>query len=314
MLDNYAESENQDGGLVSNILELNEVGKDANLPQSVIDFIIHQDISTTKSKKKNSIMTALGADSVNSSGKSMSSNVYHNIYINFINTEIVIPQDKYYNYRITRWMYRIAIHPLFNSFIMTIIVLNTIILAFDRYPVPPSNQQNVFNYFNIAFTIIFSLEVAIKLFAFSVRGFLRDRFNIFDALVVLVSIIELTVIDGGSSSLSALRAVRLFRVFKIFRVGDLRVLMDSIGMTVMGMGNYAVLLTLFIYLYSLLGMQFFAGKFKFGNDGHYSSNGTVPRENFDTIWESFITITIIMIGDNWNTIMYYGMLSEGTFF
>lgn len=148
---------------------------------------------------------------------------------------------------------------------------------------------------------------------FSIRGFVRDKFNVFDALIVVVSVIELSVIgDGTGSSLSALRAFRLFRIFKIFRVGDLRVLMDSIGLTILGMGNYTVLLTLFVYLYALLGMQFFAGKFTFNSEGLYDPNGDVPRMNFDTIWDSFITIVIIMIGDNWNQVMYYAMLSEGT--
>jgi hypothetical protein len=312
-LDTYAENEGQDGGLISNTLELNDVGKEAGLPQSVIDFIIHQDITITKNKKKNPLQSAGGGDSVTTVGKSMTSNIYHNIYVVFINKEAIIPQDKYYKYKVTRWTYKLAIHPLFNTVIMAIIIMNTIILAFDRYPEPPEDQKLVFYYFNVAFTFIFSIEVVIKLVAFSIRGFVRDGFNIFDALVVLVSIIELTVIDSeGNSSLSALRAIRLFRVFKIFRVGDLRVLMDSIGLTVLGMGNYTVLLTLFVYLFALLGMQFFAGKFTFGNDGLYSSSGSVPRENFDTIWEAFITIIIIMIGDNWNIVMYYGMLSEGT--
>jgi Na+-transporting methylmalonyl-CoA/oxaloacetate decarboxylase gamma subunit len=314
-LDNYAENEDQDGGLISNTLELNDAGKDADLPQSIIDFIIHQDITITKNKKKNPLQSPGGAADSSKVSKSMTSNIYHNIYVAFITSEAVIPQDKYYEYRVTRWMYKLAVHPMFNTVVMTIIIMNTIILAFDRYPEPPAGQMEVYNYFNIVFTIIFSIEVIIKLVAFSIRGFIRDRFNIFDALVVLISIIELTVIDSnGNSSLSALRAVRLFRVFKIFRVGDLRVLMDSIGLTVLGMGNYTVLLSLFIYLFALLGMQFFAGKFRFGDDGLYSSSGAVPRENFDTIWEAFITIIIIMIGDNWNGVMYYGMLSEGTFF
>lgn len=140
---------------------------------------------------------------------------------------------------------------------------------------------------------------------------MRDKFNIFDALVVLLSIVELSLDNGSGSSLGALRAVRIFRAFKIFRVGDLRVLMDSIGATVLGMGNYTILLILLIYLYALLGMQFFAGKFRFGDDGLYNESGKVPRENFDTIWEAFITITIIMIGDGWNFVMYNAMLSEG---
>lgn len=168
---------------------------------------------------------------------------------------------------------------------------------------------------NIVFTTIFGMEVLVKMLAFSFRGFVRDKFNIFDTLVVLVAIVEFGIEGGqGSSSLGALRAVRLFRIVKIFRVGDLRVLMDSIGLTVLGMGNYTVLLLLFMYLYALLGMQFFAGNFTFGADGLYSPSGDVPRANFDTIWEAFITITIIMIGDDWQEIMYYGMLSEGTFY
>ena len=309
LLDNYAENENQEGGLISSAIELTEAGKSAGLPEEVIDFVIHQDITTIKKKKTKLVSTS---DQTSSMGGSMTSNIYHNMYISFISHKATIPQHKYYKYFFTRWMYITAVHPLFNTFIMGVILINTIMLAMDRYPEPPEEQENVFYIINIIFTAIFCLEVAIKIIGFSFRGFVRDKFNIFDALVVLVSLLELTLIgDGNGSSLSALRAFRLFRVFKIFRVGDLRVLMDSIAMTVKGMGNYAILLFLFMYLFALLGMQFFAGKFRFGNDGLYSSSGDVPRMNFDSIWEAFITITIIMIGDNWNTVMYYGMLSEG---
>lgn len=312
LLDNYAEKEEQDGGLIGNILELTDAGKEACLPDEVIDFIIHQDITTLKKKKPN-VLKGSASDSM-MSGKSISSNFYHNLYINFISNEVHVPDTKYYSYKLTRWMYLLAVHPLFSTFIMIIIALNTIILALDRYP--DDETTNKVSYIcNIAFTIIFSFEVIIKMIAFSLKGFIRDKFNIFDTIVVLISIIELTVIrDGDGSSLSSLRAFRLFRVFKIFRVGDLKVLMDSIGITILGMGNYSILLILFMYLFALLGMQFFAGKFKFGYDGLYSSSGDPPRENFDTLWEAFITITIIMIGDGWNSIMYYGMLSEGTIY
>jgi hypothetical protein len=60
--------------------------------------------------------------------------------------------------------------------------------------------------------------------------------------------------SGSGGAISALRAFRLFRIFKIFRVGDLRVLLDSIAFTMTTIGNYVVLLSLFIYVYSLLGM------------------------------------------------------------
>jgi hypothetical protein len=312
LLYNYEDNEYKDGGLKSNTLELTDAGKEASLPKEVIDFIIHQDITTMKKKKKTFLM-ASNSSSMNSSGKSMTSNVYHNLYVMFISHEATIPAHRYYDYKITRWMYLVSVHPLFNSFIMLIIITNTIFLSFERYPEPPDSQIKIFAIFNICFTVIFTFEVIIKIIGFSIRGFIRDKFNILDAFVVISSIVEI-FISGNGGGLSVLRAIRLFRIFKIFRMGDLRVLMDSIGITILGIGNYVILLFLFMYLYTLLGMQFFAGKFKFGSNGLYDKNGNTPRENFDTIWEAFITVTIIMIGDGWNNIMYYGMLSEGYFF
>lgn len=309
LLDNYAETEDKDGGLIANTLELVEAGKEASLPDEVIEFIIQQDITTVKKKRKTVLQS--DDDTNKSASKSMASNIYAGLYAAFISNEITVPAIPYYKHKITRWTYLVVMHPLFNTTIMLIIVMNTIMLAFDRYPEPPDDQQFIFYIFNIVFTVIFGLEVLIKILALSIRGFLRDRFNIFDTLVVIISVIELNLESGSGSSLGALRAVRLFRIFKIFRVGDLRVLIDSIGTTVLGMGNYTVLLMLFIYLYALLGMQFFAGKFTFGDNGLFDTNGIVPRENFDTIWEAFVTIVIIMIGDGWNIVMYYGMLSEG---
>lgn len=71
-----------------------------------------------------------------------------------------------------------------------------------------------------------------------------------------MSLIELSLSEGGGGGgLSALRAFRLFRIFKLFRTGDLKVLLDSIAFTISTIGNYIVLLSLFIYIYALLGMQ-----------------------------------------------------------
>lgn len=128
--------------------------------------------------------------------------------------------------------------------------------------------------------MIFTVECVMKLVGLGLRTFVRDSFNVFDAFIVVLSLVEILLQseDGGGSSLGAMRAVRLFRVFKLFKSGDLRILMDSIAFTVSSIGNYSVLLTLFIYVYSLLGMTQYAGKFKFDADGkHDMENGMVPR-------------------------------------
>lgn len=43
----------------------------------------------------------------------------------------------------------------------------------------------------------------------------------------------------------------------------------------------AILLFLFIFIYSLLGMQFYGGNFKFDN---------APRQNYDSFLNSFLSV------------------------
>jgi hypothetical protein len=61
----------------------------------------------------------------------------------------------------------------------------------------------------------------IKLIGMGPRVYVKDQFNIFDAFVVLISIVDLIInysvktSGGGASAVSALRAFRLMRIFKL---------------------------------------------------------------------------------------------------
>jgi voltage-dependent calcium channel L type alpha-1D len=79
--------------------------------------------------------------------------------------------------------------------------------------------------------------------------------------------------DGGGA-VSALRAFRLFRIVKLARSWEsLKILLDSIAHTIAAIGNFTILLGLFIYVYALMGMQFYAGKLRFDSDGNYDADG-----------------------------------------
>jgi Na+-transporting methylmalonyl-CoA/oxaloacetate decarboxylase gamma subunit len=68
-------------------------------------------------------------------------------------------------------------------------------------------------------------------------------------------------------------------------------LLESIILTVAGIKDYIILLSLFIYVWALLGMSFFAGKVKFDGDGKLDlKSGTSPRTNFDKWYNSFLTV------------------------
>ena len=62
------------------------------------------------------------------------------------------------------------------------------ILATDKYPAPKVDFIDSTNKF---FMIAFLLECILKLVGLEMEEFLNDKFNIFDLIIVLVSMIEL---------------------------------------------------------------------------------------------------------------------------
>ena len=74
--------------------------------------------------------------------------------------------------------------------------------------------------------------------------------------------------DGGGGAVSGLRAFCLFRIGKLTRSWEsMKLLIDSIAHTIAAFVNFTLLLMIFIYVYSLLGMQFYAGKLRFNENG-----------------------------------------------
>lgn len=145
---------------------------------------------------------------------------------------------------------------------MFVISINTIILSMNKFPNWDEEIDKSFKIMNLVFSVIFTLEVIVKLIGLGTSGFAADNMNLFDATIVVISIIEIIMEStnkgkkgGGGGAFSALRAFRLGRIFKMFKAGDLRTLLDSIIFTVTSIKDYTILLSLFIYVFALLGMS-----------------------------------------------------------
>jgi hypothetical protein len=185
-----------------------------------------------------------------------------------------------------------------------IIIANTFCLSMDKYPIRDQTEIDNLQLANQVFTFLFTAEVLIKLVGLGFKNFFSQSFNRFDFVIVMISIVEMEM-ASSSGVFSALRAFRLFKIFKLFKVGDLRVLLDSISFTVIAIGDYCILLGLFIYVFALIGMSFFAGSLKFNEDDEYDViNGISPRNNYDEILWSLVTVFQILLGEGWNLIMY----------
>lgn len=198
---------------------------------------------------------------------------------------------------------------------MIFILLNTFCLALDRYPVASELEIEILSKMNIGFTVIFTFECVVKLIGLGLTEFRQDSFNIFDLVIVTVSIIQIVLKQFGMSHskiFSVLRTFRVFRIFKLFKIGELRLLLDSIAFTVSEIWSYACLLSFFMYIFALIGMSTFAGQIKFDSEGDLNlETGEPPRENFDSLSGALLTIFDVLIGDDWTGIMFNCIRAKG---
>ena len=195
----------------------------------------------------------------------------------------------------------------FDNLMTLAVAINTIVLSLDRHGISESDEATLTS-MNTYFTYIFIGEMGLKLIGQGPVGYLQDRMNYLDGMVVILSIFELAFLSGGGA-FSAFRAFRIMRTFRVLRVARLLKSMQSmqeiIDVIARSMSSFlylAVLLLLFVFIYALLGMQTFGGKFDF-EDGK-------PRANFDSFHNSFVTVFQLLTMENWQVILYDTMRSD----
>ncbi|DAZ92554.1 TPA: hypothetical protein N0F65_012784 [Lagenidium giganteum] len=227
-------------------------------------------------------------------------------------------------------VYALVSHRYFTNCIMLAIAANTIVLSLDHHPMSDEFRANL-SIANFFLSTIFQFEMVVKLIGLGIRQYAADRFNLFDATIVVIGVFETILSPPSFTSsagapakrsrgiVSALRSFRMFRVFKLARNWhSLRMMLELIWRSVLSIGNFAVLLFIFIYIYALIGLEFFGNTMHFDSEGYAINDvsadfftGYVPRANFDTFLVSFVTVFQIITLDNWNNILYDGVRGNG---
>lgn len=193
--------------------------------------------------------------------------------------------------------------PLFDNFMTVSVLINTIVMAMDRYGIG-DEEARALEEMNQVFTWIFIGEMSLKLVALGPGGYCSDRMNLLDGAVVILSIVEIVLsTTGGAGSggnLQAFRTVRVFRTFRVLRVTRLlrglrsMVLIISVIMRSFESFFYITLLMFtFVFIYALLGMQTFGGKYNFGDD-------EPARGNYDSFEIAFVTVFQVLTMENWH--------------
>lgn len=189
---------------------------------------------------------------------------------------------------------------------MACVAANTIIAATEHYNQPQwlGDTQCILEIF---FVVLFSIEVLMRIIAHGYRQYLFSKMNVFDLLVLVASIVELSIRSrGGNNGLkcSVFRALRLLRVFEKTRYKRnidtlVQVMIDSKSSVL----SLLFLLFLFLFLAAVIGMQLFGGRFNF-IEGR-------PAAHFDSFPKALLTVFQIVTGEDWNSVMFNGIKAYG---
>uniref|UniRef100_A0A8C2F2C1 Voltage-dependent T-type calcium channel subunit alpha n=1 Tax=Cyprinus carpio TaxID=7962 RepID=A0A8C2F2C1_CYPCA len=199
---------------------------------------------------------------------------------------------------------RIVDSKYFNRGIMIAILINTLSMGVE-YHEQPEELTDVLEISNIVFTSLFALEMLLKLLAYGLYGYISNLYNIFDGIIVIISVCE--IVGQSDGGFSVLRTFRLLRVLKLVRfLPALRRQLVVLMKTMDNVATFCMLLMLFIFIFSILGMHLFGCKFTL----RLENGDTVSdRKNFDSLLWAIVTVFQILTQEDWNVVLYNGMAS-----
>ncbi|KAL7398098.1 hypothetical protein ABVT39_004406 [Epinephelus coioides] len=191
--------------------------------------------------------------------------------------------------------------------VIILVFLNTLTIASEHYN-QPNWLTEVQDAANKVLLAMFTLEMLVKMYSLGLQAYFVSLFNRFDCFVVCGGIVETILVELAIMSplgISVFRCVRLLRIFKVTRHwASLSNLVASLLNSMKSIASLLLLLFLFIIIFSLLGMQLFGGKFNFDET-------VTKRSTFDNFPQALLTVFQILTGEDWNTVMYDGIMAYG---
>uniref|UniRef100_A0A6I8QNY0 Sodium channel protein n=1 Tax=Xenopus tropicalis TaxID=8364 RepID=A0A6I8QNY0_XENTR len=188
----------------------------------------------------------------------------------------------------------IVMDPFVDLAITICIVLNTLFMAMEHYPMT-KEFNDVLSIGNLVFTGIFTAEMVFKLIALDPYYYFQEGWNIFDGIIVSLSLMELGL--ANVEGLSVLRSFRLLRVFKLAKSWPtLNMLIKIIGNSVGALGNLTLVLAIIVFIFAVVGMQLFGKSYK-ECVCKIAENCELPRWHMNDFFHSFLIVFRVLCGE-----------------
>ncbi len=193
------------------------------------------------------------------------------------------------NQDLQRAFYHLRSNKAFELFVIGVIIFSALVIGIKTYEIPASMLQLVV-VLDWLITLVFLLEITIRyLGEENKRQFFTIPWNIFDTLIVIVSLVP---IENSEMALVG-RLVRIFRVLRMVSIiPELRMLLNSLVKALPQLGYVMLLMFIIFYIYAAIGSTFFA---------------SINPVLWDDISVSLLTLFRVMTFEDWTDVMYETM-------
>lgn len=185
--------------------------------------------------------------------------------------------------------YALRSNKAFELFVVAIIIFSALVIGVKTYPLPQVLLDAVI-IMDWGITFIFLIEIVIRFLGEpDKKRFFRSGWNVFDTLIVVVSLVP---IDNSDMALVG-RLVRIFRVLRMVSIiPELRMLLNSLLKALPQLGYVMLMMFIIFYIYAAVGSTFFAD---------------INEKLWGDIALSLLTLFRVMTFEDWTDVMYETM-------
>ncbi len=136
--------------------------------------------------------------------------------------------------------------PIFQSVVLALIIVNAVILGAETFAGVKAQAGPWLTVADRIIVYAFLIEIGLRVIAWRAAYF-RNGWNVFDFLIVAVSI------GAATSGLAALRAFRVLRVLRVITViPRMRVVVSALLDSIPGIASVGVVLALIVYVFAVI--------------------------------------------------------------
>ncbi|MFT5662400.1 MAG: voltage-gated sodium channel [Sulfurimonas sp.] len=176
----------------------------------------------------------------------------------------------------------------FEFSMMSVIIFSALVIGVHTFNIDPMLEQ-ILLYVDYLITVIFVIEISVRIAAEKkVSDFFKDGWNVFDFIIVAVSIIP---IDENYANVA--RLIRIFRMLRLITLlPELKVIIGALFKSAKSIGYVMILMFIIFYVFAVVG--------------------TILFENMESgLWRdvgiALLTLFRVMTFEDWTDVMYETM-------